>query len=180
MRFRWYFELNARAALWVSGAVFAVLGVVLLFILPALFKYTANSDVVPFLRILGGIFLILGGLILVLMLAGLWLGRTDPDLARDWPWWINLLSGVLGAAAFAVPATFALPFILLLYWFRVSPEFTPGAPGMTTALILGAFFTLLGLIVDGVLIWILRSVSQNNPGRRRRHSGARPQGEPGA
>ncbi|MDD5562470.1 MAG: hypothetical protein PHQ91_02035 [Thermoanaerobaculaceae bacterium] len=138
-------RFGGQAGLWLAGVVFAVAGLVILVAAPASSPWGPDRDTDRLvMRILGGLFLAFGVLIIAGMTAGLVAAGRRPGAREEWSGWVNLLGGLLGAAAFGVPATLALPFYLAAYRRRPNALFPPGTPPSHTLLLAGAF-SLMGL-----------------------------------
>lgn len=108
---------------------------------------------------LGVVFAGLGLPILGLMIAGRVTGRGVGANKDYWESHVELLGGLMGALAFAVPATFVLPGMWLLS--RMRPDLISPAK-FKDDFLLGLLFTVLGL-VSLLALWLLLS-----PRRRRR------------
>jgi len=159
--FSFHYQLGRTARLWVAPIVFTVIGV-LVFLLPRWISQEqsgADAEVAWVCGFLGLVFAGLGLPILGLMIAGRLTGRGVGANKDYWESQVELLGGLLGALAFAVPATFVLPGMWLLS--RTRPDlFSPAE--FKDDFLVGLLFTVLGL-VSLLALWFLLS-----PRRRRR------------
>jgi hypothetical protein len=126
--------------IWAVAILFTIIG----FVLPA-----AGAFWHPIVMLVGVPFSLLGWLLLGLLSYGEHVRRTDPARYPPWLWWTNLIGGIAGVAVFAIPALFVFPAFLLL--------------GMREFYLLGALFTLLGLIVGAMTVVVAAYMIRNRP-----------------
>lgn len=160
--FSFHFQLGRTARLWVASIVFTAIGV-LMFLLPRWINQEqsgADAEEAQWVfGFLGVVFAGLGLPILGLMIAGRVTGRGVGANQDHWEAHVELLGGLLGALAFAVPATFVLPGMWLLSQMR--PDlFSPAE--FKENFLLGLLFSVLGAVSLAGLWFLLI------PRRRRR------------
>lgn len=163
----WSYELRGPAAQWVASTVFVAVGMLIAFVLPlfALQEPAEGTDpmaVTLLLRVLGGTFLLLGGVPLTLMLGSVWVARRSPENVPVWHWWTNFLGGLLGACAFAVPTSLLFPTFAVLYLSRPNVLF-PDERVATQNLLLVLLFSAIGWVVLVVLFVVGRSKYRERP-----------------
>ncbi|MGI8785237.1 MAG: hypothetical protein ACR2L2_16485 [Acidobacteriota bacterium] len=134
--------------------MFTLIGV-LAFLLPGWLSQpqsSADAEVEQWVfGFLGLLFAGLGLPILGLMIAGRVTGRGAGANKDFWESQVELLGGLLGALAFAVPATFVLPGMWLLS--RIQPDlFTPAE--FKENFLVGLLFSVLG-VVSLAGLWFL-------------------------
>jgi len=100
-------------------------------------------------RILGGIFLLIGTVVLCLTILG------TPTYI------VHTVGGALGALSFGIPATFALPGLLLAYRMRPNLFFSVNDQLDTETWVLGSVFTLLGILTTIGTIFLARYQLRN-------------------
>ncbi len=129
---RWYREIQAAAAFWIAGIVFALVGAVFV---------AVGARSARFFLYLGIPFLGLGLLVLILMVCSLYLKVKQPQNYEVWLWWVNFIGGLSGSLLFGIPSTLALPILLMvgvdgeLWW-------------------IGAAFSVIGLGVL-IVVWMI-------------------------
>lgn len=161
-----YVYVTGRPASWIVSIVFIVVGFLIAFFLPSAFRSGQDATVAGLLvRVLGGVFLVLGLLILCWMLADLYLSIKNPDIREAWYWWGNFLVGLLAAGLFAVPSTLAFPVILLFYLTRPNGLFPAGSTDPLNNLGVGFLFSLLGLLSLAMILLIARPLYAQRPRR---------------
>ncbi len=165
----WSWELRGARAAWLVGALFLICGAVLVLAVPAWISGESprpapaeSYEAAVVFRILGWTFLGLGGVVLGLMIAGVWVGRTRPEQLHVWHWWVGLIGGLLGAALFAVPATFAFPFMLSLGR-REQGRLFPDVGRSAEDLWIAGLFSILGLGVLVALWFVVRLQLASSP-----------------
>lgn len=157
MRWGFYYSFTPRQAGWIVGIAFTLIGLLVILFLPSLFASSREDNrVVPFIWLLGGIFLAIGVSSLVLMIGDANLQRRNSALRKKWFWWGNLVIGVLGVLFFALPATLVLPVMLL------APTLFPPDTSSKN-LFLGALFSGIGLLILLALYFIVRRKIQQRP-----------------
>jgi hypothetical protein len=164
--FGFYVSVRGKAANWIVGIVFSIIGGLIAFVLPPLFSQGENGAVAAvLLRVLGGVFLFFGIVNLALMLGYLALKAKSPPLHETWYWWGNFLGGLLAAGLFAVPATLAFPALLLAYLLRPNVFFPANAPEALQNLWVGALFSVVGIGVLLMMYFIGRAYYRGRPNR---------------
>lgn len=151
---------------WLAGSVFAGIGLLTALVIPAVLDARATDvNAVPLgpLRALGGAFLTLGGVTLLMAALIPEVERAAPHNAEVWEWWIDFVGGLLGAAMFGVPASLVFPLVAFLYIDRPNWAFPdPGAtfcPHGAVALL----FTGVGLVTLTALVHLGRTAYQRRP-----------------
>ena len=114
-------------------------------------------------RVLGGVFLALGALILTMMFVSLYIDRTCPQNNEVWQWWVDFVGGMLGAAAFAVPATFVLPGLYLAYTLSPNPLYPDPSKDFTHDFFIGLLFSALGILSLAGMYFLSRSYLRHRP-----------------
>jgi hypothetical protein len=137
-------QTEGVAVFWLCGGIFGLVGGAFV---------AAGLVFEPMFALVGAPFVLLGLLIVGMMVAGLWVRRRRPADYEAWLWWTNFAGGVAGAAMFAVPATLALPGLLLL-----------GDMG-GERLLLGGLFTVLGLATGAGTFFVGRAQYRARPRR---------------
>lgn len=167
LHFSWSYQLQGPAALWVASSVFVVIGGLIAFVLPAVLPRppdpeAAAEPAILLLRLLGGVFLTLGGIPLSLMLGGVIVQRRSPQNLHVWYWWVNFLGGLLGACAFAVPSSLLFPVFGVLYLCRPNTLFADESVASKNLLV-GLVFSVVGWIVLVGIYFIGRSMYRERP-----------------
>jgi hypothetical protein len=167
LHFSWSYQLQGPAALWVASSVFVVVGGLIAFFLPAVLPRPPDPQAAPerailLVRLLGGVFLLLGGLPLALLFGGLVVQRRSPQNLHVWYWWINFLGGLLGACAFAVPASLLFPIFGVLYLCRPNALFADESVASKN-LMVGLVFSAIGGVVLVGIYFIGRSMYRERP-----------------
>jgi hypothetical protein len=126
-------------------------------------KSKEAQEVMLVLKILGYIFLTLGLLVFVPLVAGLHVGKHHPEKLPALYWWINFLGGLMGALAFALPSSLALPGLYLAYLRRPNMLFEGGDTFGSTHLMLGIIFSALGVLVLVALWFVARWQLRGRP-----------------
>lgn len=163
LRFNLWIELRGPARLWAASITFTVLGALIAFGMPRVLA-TVEQEVLGLLalRALGWTFLILGLFVLLLMLVTLYVRIRQPEQEPVWHWWINFVGGLLGALAFAIPASLMFPMVAVAYWTRPNPLFPPDAD-VTQTLWLGAMFSIVGVVTCVATFLVARIKLREDP-----------------
>lgn len=166
MRWNFWIELRGPARLWAASIVFTILGALFLFAVPRYLPLDAreNGAWLAF-PILGWTFFILGLLVLVPMFITLYIRRTQPERERVWHWWINFIGGLLGALAFAVPATLMFPVFLIAYFTRPNALIESDAVAANN-LGIAALFSVIGIVVLVAIFFLARIKMKNEDPRQ--------------
>lgn len=152
MHWSFWYELRGPVKLWAASISFLVIGVLITFGIPAVMEQTQDrANVVPLARVLGGAFIVLGLAVLIPMLLTL---RLAKEQRESWHWWINLVGGLLGALAFAVPAALMFPVFFVAYILRPNP-LIPDQAAAVNNLGIAALFSVIGVVVLGLLYIIV-------------------------
>lgn len=157
MRWSFWIELRGPARLWAASITFTILGAVIALVLPGLFS-AANQDPLASIAmgILGWTLSVLGLVVLLPMVATLYIRRTQPEQEAVWHWWVNFIGGLLGALAFAVPATLALPIFIAAYLVRPNALFPSDSTDTTKNLGIAALFSVVGIVSLLATIFLAR------------------------
>jgi len=157
MRWSFWIELRGPARLWAASITFTILGAAIAIVLPRLFSDTNQDPSVSLaMRILGWTLFVLGLVVLLPMLATLYIRRSQPEQEAVWHWWINFIGGLLGALAFAAPATFMLPIFFLAYLLRPNALFPADSTDTTKNLGIAALFSVVGIVSLLATIFLAR------------------------
>lgn len=162
MGFGFWIELRGPAKLWVASIVFIVIGALIAFGVPVIVQPTQDRDLILLLlRVLGGTFIVLGFAVLLPMLATLFIAKEHRE---NWHWWINFLGGLLGALAFAVPATLMFPVFFIAYLTRPN-ALVPNDAVAANNLGVAALFSVIGMVVLALLFFLGRKIvrEKKNP-----------------
>ena len=163
MRFSFWIELRGAARLWTASITFIVLGALIALALPPVFPKAEQSELLlRAIQILGWTFFVLGLIVLLPMLATLYIRTKRPGREKVWHWWINFIGGVLGALAFAIPASFMFPIFLLAHLIRPNALFAPDVDAANN-LWLAALFSVLGLITSVAIFFVAREKLKEDP-----------------
>ena len=149
-----------------TGGIFAGIGLAAGFVLPPILlsrAATETQSLIAVLRALGVAFLALGGATLLMVVLAREVERAVPHNASAWEWWMEFVGGALGAAMFAVPATFILPLMGLLYVDRPNWAFPDPEASFWPIGYLWALFTALGVLSLMVLLHLGRISYRNRP-----------------
>jgi hypothetical protein len=158
-------EIGGSAGRWLAGFVFTLVGGAILWSAsrhPSTGPGHAHAVLV--MRGLGALFLALGVLVLAGTAAATVAAVRRPEAAEAWGRLVNVFAGILGALAFAVPATLALPFYLAAYGRRPNALFPDGASPTLNFVVAGTF-SLLGLLSLLLVVVMARAALR---ARRRR------------
>jgi hypothetical protein len=159
-----YVEIRGRAAIWIGGLLFTLVGGVITFLAPQLIKSGQDASAIRLILIgLGGVFLLFGLGSLGVGIGDLVLAITNPSMRRHWMWWGNFLLGMGAAAVFAVPSSLAFPLLFTAYILRPNAIFPSQAPDANGNLTLGLIFTLVGLLTLAVMVWMARKSLKSRP-----------------
>lgn len=159
-----YFEVRGRAAIWIGGLIFTLIGGVITFLAPQLLKPAQDASAIRLILIgLGGVFLLFGLGSLGVGVGDLVLAITNPPMRRQWMWWGNFLLGMGAAAVFAVPSSLAFPLLFAAYLFRPNAIFPSRAADTNGNLTVGLIFTLVGLLTLAVMVWMARKSLKHRP-----------------
>lgn len=151
---------------WVTGGIFAGIGLVVGFVLPPTLISQAAPDRQGFagaLRALGVAFLTLGAATLLMVVLVREIERAAPQNAVVWEWWMEFVGGALGAAMFGVPATLILPLIGFLYVDRPNWAFPDPEASFWPSGYLGILFTGLGVLTLAALLMLGRAAYRDRP-----------------
>jgi hypothetical protein len=159
-----YIEVRGRAAIWIGGLVFTLVGGVITFLAPQLLKSGEDASAIRLILIgLGGVFLLFGLGSLGVGIGDMVLALTNPPARRYWMWWGNFLLGMGAAAVFAVPCALAFPLLFMAYITRPNAIFPSLAANANGNLTLGLVFSLVGLLTLAVMVWIGRLALKSRP-----------------
>lgn len=134
MLFSWRYVFRPREAQWWVGIVFSLVGIGLIVLLPMLLTGVDAQSAIWAVRLLGGVFLLIGAIVLALTIL------RFPDYL------VHTIGGAIGALAFGIPSTFVLPGLLLAHRYRPNFFFRADETFDTESWIIGSIFTLLGLL----------------------------------
>lgn len=164
LRFSFSYQPRGAAALWTASIVFVTVGLLIAFVVPAIVTEEGAEGATVLLRLLGGFFFILGSFTLTLMLVGLRIERKNPDNLRVWHWWLNFLGGLIGACAFAIPASLMYPVFYVFYLNRPNGLF-PADKSETYAknLYVTLLFSVIGVIGLAGTGFLARSMYRTRP-----------------
>lgn len=139
---QWTFRFYGRTELWVASSVFTLVGIGLL----VLAWLVRHEDPIAFwsVGILGTVFFLLGVIVLIMTALKL------PEYL------IRTIGGMLGALSFGIPATLALPGLLLAYDYRPNVFFSAHATFDSTNWFLGILFTTLGVLTIAGTVMLAR------------------------
>ena len=85
-----YVEVRGRAAIWIGGLIFTLVGGVITFLAPQFLQSGQEAPAIHLILIgLGGIFLLFGLGSLGVGMGDLVLSRTNPLARRRWMWWVG-------------------------------------------------------------------------------------------
>ena len=167
--FGFHFEIRGRAANWVVSIVFMAVGGAIIFWLPGIMQPSPDRHTAwAITSILGGVFLGLGALIFVWMVGDLYLGLAQPEQRDIWYWWGSFVEPLAAAGLFAIPASLAFPAMLLAYLLRPNAFFPADSPDPSNNLIVGAVFSVVGLLVVVLIYFLGRSMYRRRPRLQRR------------
>ncbi len=110
---------------------------------------------VAVMKIIGWIFLGIGGATLFFCLGSFYVIAKSPENETTYFWWADFVLGQMGVLSFALPATFIYPIFLLL------PE--PVRSSARDSEMLLWIFTGAGLLVDVVIFFMVRSIWRARP-----------------
>ena len=87
--YSWSYEFRGPAAIWVGSFVFLAIGILIAVFLPPLVLQQPDEGTDPvavtlLLRMLGGVFILIGGVPFALMLGSLWCRWKSPQNVRVW------------------------------------------------------------------------------------------------
>jgi hypothetical protein len=159
-----YVEVRGRAAIWIGGLLFTLVGGVITFLAPQLLNSGQDASAIRLILIgLGGVFLLFGLGSLGVGIGDLVLSIANPPLRRHWMWWGNFLLGMGAAAVFAVPSSLAFPLLVAAYLFRPNVIFPSQAAEANGNLTIGLIFTLVGLLTLAAMAWMARKSLKRRP-----------------
>jgi hypothetical protein len=159
-----YVEVRGRAAIWIGGLLFTLVGGIITFLVPVLLKAGQEASAIRLILFgLGGVFLLFGLGSLGVGIGDLVLSLTNPALRRQWMWWGNFLLGMGAAAVFAVPSSLAFPLLFTAYILRPNIIFPSRAADANGNLTIGLIFTLVGLLTLAVMVWMARKSLKSRP-----------------
>lgn len=162
MRWSFWIELQGAARLWVASTVFIIVGALIAFGVPLIMQPTQDRDLaLPSMRVLGGVFIILGLAVFLPMLISLF---VVAERREQWHWWINFIGGLLGALTFAVPATLMFPVFLIAYLTRPN-ALVPNDAVASNNLSIAALFSVIGVVVLVAVFFLGRKIvrEKKNP-----------------
>ena len=140
LSFSWEYVFRPREAQWWVSVIFILVGIGCGLVLPAVLPQPSVQELEDFmvaiwiLRILGAIFFLIGAAVLVLTMMKL------PEYL------VHTIGGALGALSFGIPATFALPFLLVMYDRRPNFLFAVNDSFGTENRLIGVLFSTLGVL----------------------------------
>lgn len=170
--FRFYMGIRGRPANWVVSIVFMLVGGVVAFLGPSIVAPTPDRETtVIILRILGSLFLGMGGLIFVWMVGDLYFKFRYPERRDAWYWWGNFIGPLLAAGLFAVPASLAFPLMFLAYLLRPNAFFPADSPDVANNLLVGLLFSVVGSLTLVFMYFLGRARYRSRP--RRQHTKAK-------
>ncbi|MEJ2600271.1 MAG: hypothetical protein P8Z00_18190 [Anaerolineales bacterium] len=159
-----YVEIRGRAAIWIGGLVFTLVGSVITFLAPQFLQSTQDASAARLILVgLGGVFLLFGLGSLGVGIGDVVLSRTNPTARQRWMWWGNFLLGIGAAAVFAVPASLAFPLLLVAYLSRPNVIFPSPLPDANGNLTIGLIITLVGFFTLAMIIWVARRALKSRP-----------------
>jgi hypothetical protein len=159
-----YIEVRGRAAIWIGGLIFTLVGGVITFLAPQLLKSGQDAPAIRLILIgLGGVFLLFGLGSLGVGVGDMVLALTNPPARRHWMWWGNFLLGMGAAAVFAVPSSLAFPLLFIAYMLRPNAIFPTPAPNTNGNLTVGLVFSLVGLLTLALMAWVGRIALKSRP-----------------
>ena len=159
-----WISFTLRARLWIASSVFALVGMALIVVLPQSLPSLQDELIARWaVTALGWTFLLLGAAVLIPMMLSLRIARKQPGREEQWHRWINLLGGLAGALAFAIPASVMFPVFAIAYIQRPNVLFAVGAG--TSNLWVAALFSFLGVIVLAATYFLARSQIRRQRGR---------------
>jgi hypothetical protein len=162
----WKLQIKQQAAFWFVSIIFILAGILFLYI-PEIIsiinaesytqKTTGNENDQFFyiFKIIGLMFSILGGFILLLTLSSLLIKIISPQNADFGNWWVNFIGGMFGALAFSMPSAFI--WVIYLYL----PEDIQSAFSEKSFLIW--IFTGIGILVNIIIFFIAKSQIKGRP-----------------
>jgi hypothetical protein len=160
-----WIELRGPARLWAASIGFAIVGMLIAFVLPRHLPEIAQDAIGSFaIPALGWTFLLLGLLVLLPMLATLYLRVRHPEQEAVWHWWINFIGGLAGALAFAIPAALMFPIFALGYLMRPNVLIPTDAVAANN-LGIAALFSVIGVIVLVPVYFLTRLKLREHPKR---------------
>jgi hypothetical protein len=161
---QFYFSIRGRAANWTVSIIFTLVGAVIDFFGPGIVQPSPDrGSIVLILQILGGVFLGLGLSIFLWMVVDLYLKYRNPEFRDQWYWWGSFIAPMLAAGLFAVPATLAFPVILLVYLLGPGNLLPVDPKDVTSNLLIGLLFTVVGLLTLGLMYLITKSTLKGRP-----------------
>ena len=167
--FRFYVNLRERPATWGMSIIFIIVGGIIFFFLPAIVGSGPDRNIALWLiRILGGVFLGLGGLTFLWLAGDLYLKYRHSEQRENWYWWGSFVGPLLAAGLFAVPATLMFPLMLLAYLFSPNLFFPANSPNVANNLVVGLIFSVAGLLSLGLMYLVGRTMYRKRPHRRHR------------
>ncbi len=163
MRYRggiWGFYIYARgrSANWIVSVVFMLVGLLIAIALPPIIRPMPDRDVVVLIvRLLGGIFFILGLVIFASMMFDAVLASEGPEVRDRWYRSSKLVLSLIAAGLFAIPATMAFPIMMLAYLSRPNGLFPINDPNPLNNLVVGLVFSVVGVLALGLMVVAARS-----------------------
>ncbi len=118
-RYRTRLSSSSSSSDWLVSIIFLVTGLFILLLVPWIVRPGPDHDTVVLLvQILGGAFILLGVVILLWILGGLYFSSYFPQYTEPWTYYGRVIGASVAAALFAIPATLTFPFLLLAYAVR--------------------------------------------------------------
>ena len=158
----WHWEPRGPVGAWFAGTVFLFVGLTFWFAVPAwLLNDGPRAQAVELreaalvLRLLGVMVTALGAFVLLLMAYGVRVRRKNAGNLVSWHRWVGFVGGIAGAALFAIPATMALPFMVLIGR-REAAVLFPELGRSSEDLWVGGLFSVIGLLVLAALVVLAR------------------------
>ncbi len=162
--FQFYITFKGRTGNWIVSIVFMLVGALIDFYRPSIVQSSPDrGSVLLILHILGGVFLGLGLSIFLWMLVDLYLKYRNPEFRNTWYWWGSLIAPLLAAGFFAIPATLALPVILLLYLLGPGNILPVDPKDVTKNILIGLLFTVIGLLTLSLMYFTAKSMYKGRP-----------------
>jgi hypothetical protein len=131
---------------WLASLLFLSLGFLFFFKGAASLAARGDHSGLVGMRVLGAVFVALGGLLFVALAGDFVLALKAPERRAAWWWWINFGGGMLGAGLFSVPALLTGPAMLMAYRKGTAAFITMGKVVQKGDLVLGFGFSIAGLL----------------------------------
>jgi multisubunit Na+/H+ antiporter MnhF subunit len=134
MVFSWRYVFKPHDAQWWVGIIFTLVGIALAFFFPLVLTGEDAQTAIWAVRILGVVFFVIGFVVLLLTLLKL------PDYL------VHTIGGTMGALSFGIPATIALPALLIAHQNRPNFLFAANDILGSDTWLIGGVFTALGIL----------------------------------